>query len=244
MFESIKDQIKNINKIVVVTGAGISQESGIPTFRGKDGLWRNHDAMKLATIDAFYDNPKLVWEWYNERRKNIFQAQPNQGHKAIAELEKYAQVVVLTQNIDGLHKKAGSSKVLELHGSIVTIKCSVCDYKEEILTEISSLPPLCKCGNILRPDVVWFGEVLPQNVWKNAIDFASQCDLMIVVGTSLVVSPANTLPIYAKQNDSILIEINPENTDMSIDMDLVIRNTSAVALPEFVSLFKKNHSYD
>lgn len=239
MFESIKDQIKNVDKIVVVTGAGISQESGIPTFRGKDGLWRSYDAMKLATIDAFYDNPKLVWEWYNERRKNIFQAQPNQGHKAIAELEKYAQVTVLTQNIDGLHQKAGSSKVLELHGSIITIKCSVCDYKEEILTEISNLPPLCKCGNILRPDVVWFGEILPQNVWKNAIVFASQCDLMIVVGTSLVVSPANTLPIYAKQNNSFLIEINPENTDMSTYMDLVIKNTSAVALPEFVSSFKK-----
>jgi len=242
MFESIKDQIKNINKIVAVTGAGISQESGIPTFRGKDGLWRNHDAMKLATIDAFYDNPKLVWEWYNERRRNIFQAQPNQGHKAIAELEKYAQVTVLTQNIDGLHQKAGSSKVLELHGSIVKIKCSVCDYNEEILTEISNLPPLCKCGNVLRPDVVWFGEVLPQDVWQNAIVFASQCDLMIVVGTSLVVSPANTLPIYAKQNNSILIEINPENTDISDDMDLVIKNTSAVALPEFVSLFKKNQN--
>lgn len=241
MFESIKDQIKNVNKIVVVTGAGISQESGIPTFRGKDGLWRNYDAMKLATIDAFYDNPKLVWEWYNERRKNIFQAQPNQGHKAIAELEKYAQVTVLTQNIDGLHQKAGSSKVLELHGSIITIKCSVCDYKEEILAEISNLPPLCKCGNILRPDVVWFGEILPQKVWKNAIAFASQCDLMVVVGTSLVVSPANTLPIYAKQNNSFLIEINPENTDMSTDMDLVIKNTSAIALPEFVSLFKKNY---
>jgi NAD-dependent deacetylase len=242
MFESIKDQIKNINKIVAVTGAGISQESGIPTFRGKDGLWRNHDAMKLATIDAFYDNPKLVWEWYNERRRNIFQAQPNQGHKAIAELEKYAQVTVLTQNIDGLHQKAGSSKVLELHGSIVKIKCSVCDYNEEILTEISNLPPLCKCGNVLRPDVVWFGETLPQDVWQNAIVFASQCDLMIVVGTSLVVSPANTLPIYAKQNNSILIEINPENTDISDDMDLVIKNTSAVALPEFVSLFKKNQN--
>jgi len=242
MFESIKDQIKNINKIVAVTGAGISQESGIPTFRGKDGLWRNHDAMKLATIDAFYDNPKLVWEWYNERRRNIFQAQPNQGHKAIAELEKYAQVTVLTQNIDGLHQKAGSSKVLELHGSIVKIKCSVCDYNEEILTEISNLPPLCKCGNVLRPDVVWFGEALPQDVWQNAIVFASQCDLMIVVGTSLVVSPANTLPIYAKQNNSILIEINPENTDISDDMDLVIKDTSAVALPKFVSLFKKNHN--
>lgn len=238
MFELINDQIDNIKKVVFVTGAGISQESGIPTFRGKDGLWRNHDAMKLATINAFYDNPKLVWEWYNERRMNIFQAQPNPGHEAIAELEKYAEVVVLTQNIDGLHQKSGSTKVLELHGSIVKIKCSVCDYKEEILTEISELPPLCKCGNILRPDVVWFGEPLPQDVWQNAINLASNCDLMIIAGTSLVVSPANTLPIYAKQNNATLVEINPEETEMSEEMDIIIRNTSAKSLPKLVSLFK------
>jgi len=240
MFESIIEQIKDIQKIVFVTGAGISQESGIPTFRGKDGLWRNYNAMELATIDAFYKNPKLVWEWYNERRGNIFAAQPNLGHKAITELKKYAEVVILTQNIDGLHQKAGSTKVLELHGSIVKIKCSVCNFKDEIITEFSEIPPLCKCGNILRPDVVWFGESLPQDVWQKAIIFSSQCDLMIIAGTSLVVSPANTLPIYAKQNNAILIEINPEKTEMSSEMDLVIRNTSASALPEFVSLFKEN----
>lgn len=240
MFDLIEEKIQRFKKIVFVTGAGISQESGIPTFRGKDGLWRNHDAMKLATIDAFYDNPKLVWEWYNERRMNIFQAQPNPGHKAISDLEKYAEVVVLTQNIDGLHQKSGSTKVLELHGSIVKIKCSVCDYKEEILTEISELPPLCKCGNILRPDVVWFGESLPQDVWQNAINLASNCDLMVIAGTSLVVSPANTLPIYAKQNNATLVEINPEDTEMSGEMDVTIRNTSAESLPKLVSLFKNN----
>ena len=240
MFELIKDHIKDIKKIAFVTGAGISQESGIPTFRGKDGLWRNYDAMKLATIDAFYDNPKLVWEWYNERRNNVFGVKPNLGHKAIAELEKYANVMVLTQNIDGLHQKAGSTEVLELHGSIVKIKCSVCDFKDQMTAEFSEIPPLCKCGNILRPDVVWFGESLPQDVWQKAMIVASQCDLMIIAGTSLVVSPANTLPIYAKQNNAILIEINPENTDMSSEMDLVIRNTSAIALPEFVSMFKEN----
>lgn len=240
MFELIKDQIKNAKKVVFVTGAGISQESGIPTFRGKEGLWRNYDAMKLATIDAFYDNPKLVWEWYNERRKNIFSAHPNQGHKAIAELEKFMDVVVLTQNIDGLHQKAGSSNVLELHGSIVKIKCTVCDFKEEVITDFSENPPLCKCGNILRPDVVWFGESLAQDVWQKAIIHANQCDLMIIAGTSLVVSPANTLPMYAKQNNALLIEINPENTEMSSEMDRVIRNTSASVLPEFISLFKEN----
>ena len=240
MFESIIEQIKDIQKIVFVTGAGISQESGIPTFRDKDGLWRNYNAMELATIDAFYKNPKLVWEWYNERRRNIFAAQPNLGHKAITELEKYAEDVILTQNIDGLHQKAGSTKVLELHGSIVKIKCSVCDFKDEIITEFSEIPPLCKCGNILRPDVVWFGESLPQDVWQKAVIFSSQCDLMIIAGTSLVVSPANTLPIYAKQNNAILIEINPEKTEMSSEMDLVIRNTSARALPKFISMFKEN----
>ena len=238
MFEIIKDQVGDAKKIIFVTGAGISQESGIPTFRGKDGLWRNYDAMKLATIDAFYKNPKLVWEWYNERRRNVFAAQPNQGHKAIAELEKYAEVVVLTQNIDGLHQKAGSTQVLELHGSIIKIKCSACEFRDEILTEFIEIPPLCSCGNILRPDVVWFGEFLPQDIWQKAIISASECDLMIIAGTSLVVSPANTLPIYAKQNDAVLIEINPEKTEMSSEMDLTIRSTSAFALPKFVSIFK------
>lgn len=239
MFESISDQIENYKKIVFVTGAGISQKSGIPTFRGAGRLWRNHDEMSLARIDAFNDDPKLVWEWYNERRKNIFQAQPNSEHNAIAELEKYAQVTVLTQNIDGLHTRAGSSNVLELHGSIIKIKCTVCDYNEEILTEISNLPPLCKCGNILRPDVVWFGEPLPQDVWKNAIEFASQCDLMVIVGTSLVVSPANELPEYAKKSNAKLIEINPRETEMSRRVDEVIRNTDVEVLPKLVSLFKK-----
>ena len=238
MSELVTKKLRGAKKIVFVTGAGISQESGIPTFRGKDGLWRNYDAMKLATINAFYDNPKLVWEWYNERRKNIFSAEPNLGHKAIAELEKFVKVVVLTQNIDGLHQRAGSTEVLELHGSIVKIKCTVCDFKNEILTEFIRIPPLCKCGNILRPDVVWFGESLPQEIWQQAMIHASKCDVMIVVGTSLAVSPANTLPIYAKQNKATLIEINPEETIMSSDMDLSIRNTSVIALPEFVSIFK------
>ena len=239
MYDLIADHLRSAKKIVFVTGAGISQESGIPTFRGKDGLWRNYDPMKLATIDAFYDNPKLVWEWYNERRRNIFAAEPNLGHKAIAELEEFVKVAVLTQNIDGLHQKGGSSSVLELHGSIIKIKCTVCDFKDEIFTEYSNLPPLCKCGNILRPDVVWFGEGLPQDVWQEAIIHANSCDVMVIAGTSLVVSPANTLPIYAKQNNAMLIEINPDETIMTSDMDSSIRSTSAVALPELVSILKK-----
>ena len=239
MFELIADKLKNAKKIVFVTGAGISQESGIPTFRGTDGLWRKYDPMQLATIDAFYDDPKLVWEWYEDRRKNILQAKPNPGHSAIAELEKYKEVTVLTQNIDGLHQRSGSTKVLELHGSIIRIKCSVCNFKDNIPTSFDELPPKCSsCNNILRPDVVWFGESLPQDVWNQAIFEAESCDVMIIVGTSLVVSPANTLPVYAKQNNALLVEINPEETIMSSEMDLSLKMTSAKALPNLITIFK------
>ncbi|MEM4377446.1 MAG: NAD-dependent deacylase [Candidatus Nitrosotenuis sp.] len=236
MFESLARQIKDAQKIVFVTGAGISQESGIPTFRGKDGYWRKYDPMQLATIDAFYENPKLVWEWYEDRRRNILAAQPNKGHYAIAELAKYKDVVVLTQNIDGLHQRAGSKSVYELHGSIIRIKCTVCDYKDDITTSFDVLPPKCRCGSMLRPDVVWFGEPLPQDVWSGAIRHAQNCDVMVIAGTSLVVSPANYLPVYAKQNGAVLVEVNPERTVMSSEMDLSVRETSANALPKLVSL--------
>ena len=195
--------------------------------------------MQLATIDAFYDDPKLVWEWYEDRRKNILQAKPNPGHFAIAELEKYKKVTVLTQNIDGLHQRSGSTKVLELHGSIIRIKCSVCNFKDNIPTSFDELPPKCSsCNNILRPDVVWFGESLPQDIWNQAISEANSCDVMIIAGTSLVVSPANTLPIYAKQNNALLVEVNPEETIMSSEMDLSLKMTSAKALPNLITIFK------
>ena len=239
MLESVSDKLHNAKKIVFVTGAGISQESGIPTFRGNDGLWRKYDPMQLATIDAFYENPKLVWEWYEDRRKNILAAKPNDGHLAIAEIAKYKDVWVLTQNIDGLHQRAGSKNVLELHGSIITIKCTVCNFKDKITSNFSEIPPLCKCGNILRPDVVWFGEPLPQDVWGEAMMQANLCDVMVVAGTSLAVSPANLLPVYAKQNGALMIEVNIEETPMSHNMDLSVRSTSARALPEIVSLVKK-----
>jgi NAD-dependent deacetylase len=238
MFESVSDQIRNAKKIVFVTGAGISQESGIPTFRGKDGYWRKHDPMQLATIDAFYQNPKLVWEWYEDRRKNILAVQPNKGHLAISDLARYKDVIVLTQNIDGLHQRAGSKKVLELHGSIIRIKCTVCNFKDNITDSFAELPPRCKCGEILRPDVVWFGEALSQDIWRDAINHAKSCDVMLIAGTSLAVSPANTLPILAKQNGAVLIEINPEQTIMSENMDLSLRETSANALPHLISLLE------
>lgn len=238
MFEAVLGRIRDAKKIVFVTGAGISQESGIPTFRGKDGHWKKYDPMTLATIDAFYQDPKLVWEWYEDRRKNILAAKPNDGHVAIADLSRYKEVVVLTQNIDGLHQRAGSRQIFELHGSIVRIKCTVCDFKDDTRSVFDKLPPICKCGEILRPDVVWFGEALPQDVWHDAINHAKSCDVMIIAGTSLAVYPANTLPILAKRNGATLIEINPEQTAMSSDMDLSLRETSAIALPNLVSLLK------
>jgi NAD-dependent deacetylase len=238
MFDTVAQKLKDSRKIVFVTGAGISQESGIPTFRGKDGYWRKYDPMKLASIDAFYDDPKLVWEWYEDRRKNILSVKPNEGHFAISQMEEFKDVVILTQNIDGLHQRSGSTNVLELHGSIIRIKCTVCDFIDNITENFESLPPKCKCGSMLRPDVVWFGEPLPQNIWQSAIKEASVCDVMVIVGTSLVVSPANTLHVYAKQNGAILIEVNPEKTVMSNDMDLSIQATSAEVLPKILSIFK------
>ena len=238
MFDIVVQKLKDSRRIIFVTGAGISQESGIPTFRGKDGYWRKHDPMKLASIDAFYNDPKLVWEWYDDRRKNILAAKPNEGHFAISQMEEFKDIVVLTQNIDGLHQRSGSTNVLELHGSIIRTKCTVCNFTTNITDNFESLPPKCQCGNILRPDVVWFGESLPHDIWENAIKEASNCDVMVIVGTSLVVSPVNTLPIYAKQNNAILIEINPEKTVMSNDMDLSIQATSVEALPKMFSIFK------
>jgi len=238
MFDTVVQKLKDSRKIVFVTGAGISQESGIPTFRGKDGYWRRYDPMKLASIDAFYDDPKLVWEWYEDRRKNILDVKPNEGHFAISQMEEFKDIVILTQNIDGLHQRSGSTNVLELHGSIIRIKCTVCDFIDNITENFESLPPKCKCGSMLRPDVVWFGEPLPQNIWQSAIKEASICDVMIIVGTSLVVSPANTLPVYAKQNGAILIEVNPEKTVMSNDMTLSIQATSVGVLPKMLSIFK------
>jgi len=236
--EAVRSRLRRAERVVFVTGAGISRESGIPTFRGKDGHWRNHDPMRLATIGAFYDDPGLVWEWYDERRRNVLSARPNAGHRAISEMERFAEVAVLTQNIDGLHSRAGSSNVLELHGSIVRIRCTACDYRDEIRSGFGSLPPMCGCGNMLRPDVVWFGEPLPQKVWGDAIGHAGRAEVMVVAGTSLAVSPANTLPMHARRNGALLIEINPERTAMSGEMDVSVRETSSVALPRLLEVFK------
>ncbi|HBO84258.1 MAG: NAD-dependent protein deacylase [Deltaproteobacteria bacterium GWC2_42_11] len=230
-----KDAILSAKNVVALTGAGISAESGVPTFRGKDGLWRNFRPEELATPEAFRNNPKLVWEWYEWRRQIIKPLKPNKGHEIIARFEnRFHQFMLITQNVDGLHQKAGSKNILELHGNIWRVKCTK-ENKTSINTEVPlpSLPPYCECGSILRPDVVWFGEPLPNHAIQAAYDAAGACDLMIVVGTSAVVQPAASLPIIAKQQGAFIVEVNAEETPISHIADEFLIGKAGVILKEF-----------
>ena len=236
---TFEDKLKKAEKLVFLTGAGISQESGISTFRGNNGLWQKYDPMKLASAQAFRDDPRLVWSWYNDRRKKILASKPNLGHMTIANLQEHRQVSVVTQNIDGLHRKAGSRDMTELHGNIFATRCTKCDFRGKIGDEFSDLPPSCeKCGSYLRPDVVWFGEGIDQEIWNQALMHSITCDVMIIGGASLAVSPANTLPFYAKNNKATLVEINPEETPFTYKMDFSIRKTAVDALPRLITFFE------
>jgi NAD-dependent deacetylase len=187
--------LKNANRVVVSTGAGVSAESGVPTFRGKDGLWRKFKPEELATFEAFEKNPKLVWEWYQHRRDIINNIKPNPGHYAITEMAQYyKRFSLVTQNVDGLHRAAGSNDIIELHGNIKRNRCIGCgatSYEEEF----AQFPPRCACGGKLRPDVVWFGELLPLEALEQAENASHTCDLFFVVGSSGVVQPAASFQI-------------------------------------------------
>ena len=237
---AVAERLARAEKIAVFTGAGVSTESGIPTFRGKDGLWRNYDPMELATVGAFEKNPRLVWEWYEDRRANIRAAEPNAGHRAIASLEETHGVSVITQNIDGLHQRAGSTDVIELHGSIVRTRCSSCgtpDESDDGSRAHPALPPPCAagCGGIMRPDVVWFGEALPAGALERAAEKARACDAMIIAGTSLAVAPANMLPGEARAGGAVLVDVNPEGGPMSHMMDAEVRGGAAAMLPRLAA---------
>jgi len=229
--------------IVVLTGAGVSAESGIPTFRGEGGLWRNFSPEELATPEAFERNPKLVWEWYNWRRSIIKKAEPNPAHKAIAELESiFPKFILITQNIDGLHQKAGSRKVIEFHGNIWREKCILCDFrrKNEVVYDEGELPPKCeKCGGIMRPDVVWFGEAIPQDALFESQKAVSQCDTLLSIGTSGVVYPAAGFIRFAVMNSKKVIEINLDETPFSKMVDVSIRGKAGEILPKIVNQLKK-----
>ncbi len=238
--------IKNSQHIVVLTGAGVSKESGVPTFRdAMDGLWEKYDPQQLATPQAFQANPKLVWDWYEFRREIVRKAQPNPGHFALAELEKrFPSLEVITQNVDDLHEQAGSKNVIHLHGSIAQSKCFYNCQGNPTLIDVSRIdwdktsgpPPCPHCGRWVRPNVVWFGEILPKAQLEAASQASSTCDVMIVVGTSGLVSPAAQLPDIAKHARATIIEVNPDITPITRLADIKLEGASGVMLPQVLEV--------
>ncbi len=233
-FSSLAASLKKAVKISVLTGSGISAESGIPTFRGKEGLWKQYRAEELATPQAFADDPAMVWGWYDWRRGLIASKQPNPGHRVLTEWENiFPEFTLITQNIDGLHQKSGSHNVIELHGSIWKLRC----VGEGIITEnhaphLAELPPRCpQCGALLRPHVVWFGEALDMNLLQTSIKQASESDVILVVGTSAIVYPAAAIPFSAAKAGARLVEINPEHTPLSEYADWSFRGKAGEVLP-------------
>jgi NAD-dependent deacetylase len=223
------------HRIAVLTGAGISAESGIPTFRdAPTGLWSKFRPEDLATPQAFLADPKLVWDWYAWRRGKVAEVAPNAGHRALAELQRRTQLTLITQNVDGLHQQAGSEGVIELHGNIRRVKCFDHGHPAERWEEGGAVPRCAQCGSLLRPDVVWFGELLPDAAIAPAMAAAADCDLFLSVGTSGVVEPAASLPVMAKQGGAFVIEVNPQSTPLSALADLSIRGAAGVVLPQLV----------
>jgi NAD-dependent deacetylase len=222
-------------RVTVLTGAGISAESGVPTFRGEEGLWRQYQPEELATPDAFARDPRLVWEWYDWRRGLIGACRPNPAHHILVDMEaKLPDFTLITQNVDGLHHIAGNQRVIELHGNIWRMCCTrEGTTHEDRMIPLSDLPPHCvRCGALLRPDVVWFGEPLPAQALEAAFEAAATCDVMLVIGTSAVVQPAASFPLVARQNGAALVEINPQATVLSDYVDLILRQPAAQALPQ------------
>lgn len=222
--------------VVCLTGAGISAESGIPTFRGADGLWKRFRPEELANLDAFLANPELVWEWYRFRREKIGMALPNAGHRALAAWQAHegADFHLITQNVDGLHQLAGSREVIELHGNIWNDRCLDCGRMEASTSDQQARVPQCSCGGAMRPDVVWFGEFLPELALAKSFDLAASCEVFLLVGTSAVVQPAAELPVVAKRNGAILIEVNPEPTPLSAHADFNFFAPAGVVLPRLL----------
>ena len=236
------EKIKSAGEISVLTGAGISAESGVPTFRqAQVGLWAQYDPQELATPGAFQRNPKLVWEWYAWRREMIQQAAPNPGHLALAELATLvSQLTLITQNVDGLHQQAGSPQVIALHGNIMESKCFEREHLIADLPQEESIPPRCPiCNSLLRPNVVWFGESLPASALQTAVDAAQTCDLFISIGTSALVQPAASLPLMALENGATLVEVNPEPTPLTRWVDFSIAGAAGVVLPALVNQLKQ-----
>jgi len=237
MFSDIMlDRIKKARWIAVLTGAGVSAESGVPTFRGENGLWKKFKPEELANFEAFIQNPQLVWEWYQYRRKLIQEVEPNPGHYALAAMEKKApKFTLITQNVDGLHQRAGNKNVIELHGNILRNRCVDCNrIFTELEFDLSQGVPHCECGGLIRPDVVWFGEMLPEEALHKAYEASEKSDVFFSIGTSAVVYPAASLPGIAKSHGAYLIEINPEPTPVTGIAHVSIRGKSGEVLPKLI----------
>jgi len=237
MIADAAERLRRAKHIAVLTGAGVSAESGIPTFRGEGGLWRQFRAEDLATPEAFGRDPRLVWEWYDWRRQKVAACRPNPAHHALAALEsRGGEFLLITQNIDDLHRKAGSRRLVELHGNIWRVRCvaegAVSELPDVPLREI---PPRCACGSLLRPDIVWFGEMLPAEPLDRAFRAAESCDLFLVAGTSALVQPAASLPLLAKQRGATVIEVNPEPTPISPLVDISLQGKAGEILPALVA---------
>ncbi len=236
--QALIEAIRSAKQIAVLTGAGISAESGVPTFReAQTGLWAKYDPQELATPHAFRRNPKLVWEWYTWRRELVSKAVPNAGHKALVTLEaNVPQFTLITQNVDGLHERAGSRNIIELHGNIMRTKCFDNGRLVTSWPETNEVPPRCPhCGGFLRPDVVWFGESLPYDALETAVAKAQSCDVFFSIGTSSQVQPAASLPLEAIRANAICIEINPENTPLTFFVDYALAGTAGSILPDLIT---------
>jgi NAD-dependent deacetylase len=224
-------------RVTAFTGAGVSAESGVPTFRGPDGIWAKFKPEELASMNAFMENPGLVWEWYAHRKRIMAAVRPNAGHEALAKMEHLFQhFAIITQNIDNLHRRAGSSTVHELHGNIERNYCMECGAtcSDAFVLGQRGVPKCAKCGGRVRPDVVWFGEMLPEAEWRASVRAAESAEVFLSIGTSAVVYPAASLPLLAKQRGAFLVEINPEPTPLTTQTDEFLQGPSGIVLPALV----------
>jgi NAD-dependent deacetylase len=233
--EQVKGRLLSAVRVLALTGAGISAESGVPTFRGPEGLWKQFRPEELATPEAFARDPALVWEWYAWRRKRIAAVRPNAGHQALARLEsRVPEFLLATQNVDGLHGLAGSRRLVELHGSIWRRRCVGCGEEREDRRVPEALPPRCPCGALLRPGVVWFGEALPEDALREAFAASRAAEVVLVVGTSSLVYPAAALPMAAAAAGAFVVEVNPEPTPLSAHCAVSLRGRAAEVLPRLL----------